>query len=54
DAAKIMWVYYEHPETKFQDLVEFRFPKLRQKARLIAIPSTSGTASEITAFSVIT
>lgn len=54
DAAKIMWVYYEHPETEFQDLVEFRFPKLRQKARLIAIPSTSGTASEITAFSVIT
>lgn len=54
DAAKIMWVYYEYPETKFQDLVEFKFPKLRTKARLIAIPSTSGTASEITAFSVIT
>lgn len=54
DAAKIMWVYYEYPDTKFQDLVEFKFPKLRTKAKLIAIPSTSGTASEITAFSVIT
>ncbi len=54
DAAKIMWVYYEYPDTKFQDLVEFKFPKLRNKAKLIAIPSTSGTASEITAFSVIT
>lgn len=54
DAAKIMWVYYEYPETKFQDLVEFKFPKLRTKAKFIAIPSTSGTASEITAFSVIT
>lgn len=54
DAAKIMWVYYEYPDTNFQDLVEFKFPKLRTKAKLIAIPSTSGTASEITAFSVIT
>lgn len=54
DAAKIMWVYYEYPDTKFQDLVKFKFPKLRTKAKLIAIPSTSGTASEITAFSVIT
>lgn len=54
DAAKIMWVYYEQPETKFQDLIEGKFPTLRQKARLVTIPSTSGTASEITAFSVIT
>ncbi|MGB6129887.1 MAG: iron-containing alcohol dehydrogenase [Psychrilyobacter sp.] len=54
DAAKIMWVYYEYPETKFEDLVAGKFPILRKKAKLIAIPSTSGTASEITAFSVIT
>lgn len=54
DAAKIMWIYYEYPETKFEDLVNFKFPKLRTKAKFIAIPSTSGTASEITAFSVIT
>jgi len=54
DAAKVMWVYYEYPETVFQDLVEFKFPTLRTKAKFVAIPSTSGTASEITAFSVIT
>ncbi|WP_037373335.1 iron-containing alcohol dehydrogenase [Anaerovorax odorimutans] len=54
DAAKIMWVYYEYPETKFEDLIAGKFPKLRTKAKFIAIPSTSGTASEITAFSVIT
>lgn len=54
DAAKIMWVFYEYPESRFEDLVAFKFPKLRTKAKLIAIPSTSGTASEITAFSVIT
>ena len=54
DAAKIMWVYYEYPHTRFEDLVAGRFPKLRTKAKFIAIPSTSGTASEITAFSVIT
>ncbi|MCS5422758.1 MULTISPECIES: iron-containing alcohol dehydrogenase [Psychrilyobacter] len=54
DAAKIMWVYYENPETKFEDLVAGKFPTLRKKAKFIAIPSTSGTASEITAFSVIT
>jgi len=54
DAAKVMWVYYEYPETKFEDLVNFKFPKLRTKAKFIAVPSTSGTASEITAFSVIT
>lgn len=55
DAAKAMWVFYEHPETKFEDLITpFSFPKLRQKARFAAIPSTSGTATEVTAFSVIT
>lgn len=54
DAAKVMWVYYEYPDTKFEDLVAFKFPKLRTKAKLIAAPSTSGTASEITAFTVIT
>lgn len=54
DAAKVMWVYYEYPETKFEDLINFKFPKLRSKAKFIAVPSTSGTASEITAFSVIT
>ena len=55
DAAKAMWVFYEHPETKFEQLcIPFSFPKLRNKARFIAIPSTSGTATEVTAFSVIT
>lgn len=54
DAAKIMWVFYEYPGYDFYELVKFNFPKLRTKAKLIGIPSTSGTASEITAFSVIT
>ncbi len=55
DAAKIMWVFYEHPDLNFEDIIDvFSIPKLRNKARFIAIPSTSGTASEITAFSVIT
>ncbi|WP_373099505.1 MULTISPECIES: iron-containing alcohol dehydrogenase [Pasteurellaceae] len=54
DAAKIMWVYYEYPDYDFNELVKFNFPTLRTKAKLICIPSTSGTASEITAFSVIT
>jgi len=54
DAAKVMWVFYEYPDSKFEDLVAFKFPKLRTKAKFVAIPSTSGTASEITAFSVIT
>lgn len=54
DAAKIMWVFYEYPDYDFYELVKFNFPKLRTKAKLIGIPSTSGTASEITAFSVIT
>lgn len=55
DAAKAMWTFYEYPETTFEQLiVPFQFPKLRTKARFAAIPSTSGTASEVTAFSVIT
>ncbi|MEI0478554.1 iron-containing alcohol dehydrogenase [Brachyspira pulli] len=55
DAAKAMWVFYEYPEKKFDDIkTPFTMPKLRQKAIFAAIPSTSGTASEVTAFSVIT
>ncbi|GIM27630.1 NADPH-dependent butanol dehydrogenase [Clostridium polyendosporum] len=55
DAAKAMWVFYEHPELKFDDIKDpFTIPELRNKARFIAIPSTSGTATEVTAFSVIT
>lgn len=55
DAAKIMWAFYEHPELEFSDIIEVAsIPELRKKAKFIAIPSTSGTASEITAFSVIT
>lgn len=55
DAAKVMWTFYEHPDLTFDDVVNPGItPKLRQKALFIAIPSTSGTASEITAFSVIT
>ncbi len=55
DAAKAMWVFYEYPETTFDELcVPFHFPTLRTKARFCAIPSTSGTATEVTAFSVVT
>lgn len=55
DAAKAMWAFYEYPETKFEDLITpFKFPTLRTKAKFAAIPSTSGTATEVTAFSVIT
>ncbi|MDC0610768.1 iron-containing alcohol dehydrogenase [Vibrio sp.] len=55
DAAKVMWCFYEHPHLKFEDIIEVgSMPPLRNKAKFIAIPSTSGTASEITAFSVIT
>lgn len=55
DAAKAMWVFYEYPETSFEAIIQpFSFPELRQKARFLAIPSTSGTATEVTAFSVIT
>ena len=55
DAAKAMWAFYEYPEITFEDLITpFSFPELRQKAKFAAIPSTSGTATEVTAFSVIT
>lgn len=55
DAAKAMWVFYEYPELSFDDIKNpFTMPKLRKKAIFVAIPSTSGTATEVTAFSVIT
>ena len=55
DAAKAMWAFYEYPDTRFEDLITpFSFPTLRTKAKFCAIPSTSGTATEVTAFSVIT
>ncbi|MEF9989856.1 MAG: iron-containing alcohol dehydrogenase [Christensenellaceae bacterium] len=55
DAAKAMWIFYENPDLKFDDIKEpFSLPQLRKKAIFVAIPSTSGTATEVTAFSVIT
>ncbi|EPY2272900.1 iron-containing alcohol dehydrogenase [Clostridium sporogenes] len=55
DAAKAMWIFYEYPDFTFEEaVVPFGIPELRQKARFVAIPSTSGTATEVTAFSVIT
>ena len=55
DAAKAMWVFYEYPDAKFEDLITpFSFPTLRTKAKFCAISSTSGTATEVTAFAVIT
>lgn len=55
DAAKAMWIKYEYPETTFEDMCKvFGLPKLRTKAHFCAIPSTSGTATEVTAFSIIT
>jgi len=55
DAAKAMWVFYEHPESTFEEIAKpFNIPTLRNKAHFVAIPSTSGTATEVTAFSVIT
>ena len=55
DAAKAMWIFYEYPDFTFeQAVIPFGLPELRQKAKFLAIPSTSGTATEVTAFSVIT
>ena len=55
DAAKAMWAFYEYPEVTFESLcIPFNFPELRTKAKFCAISSTSGTATEVTAFSVIT
>lgn len=63
DAAKILWLMYEHPELKFEDLAMrfmdirkriFEFPPLGDKATLVCIPTTSGTGSEVTPFSIIT
>ena len=51
DAAKAMWAFYEYPETTFEDLITpFNFPTLRTKAKFLAIPSTSGTATEAVSY----
>ena len=55
DAAKAMWIKYEHPDCTFEDMCKvFGIPELRNKAHFCAVSSTSGTATEVTAFSVIT
>lgn len=55
DAAKAMWIKYEYPDITFEDMCKvFGLPQLRKKARFCAISSTSGTATEVTAFSIIT
>lgn len=55
DAAKAMWIKYEYPDCTFEDMCKvFGIPELRKKAHFCAISSTSGTATEVTAFSIIT
>lgn len=63
DAAKGMWLFYEHPEVEFEALKQkfmdirkrvFKYPPLGRKSKFVAIPTTSGTGSEVTSFSVIT
>ena len=63
DAAKGMWLFYEHPDTTFDGLKQkfmdirkraYKFPRLGEKAQMVCIPTTSGTGSEVTSFSVIT
>lgn len=63
DAGKFMWVLYEHPEVDFQDMAMcfvdirkkiYKFPKMGEKAYFVAVPTSSGTGSEVTPFAVIT
>jgi Alcohol dehydrogenase, class IV len=63
DAAKIMWVMYEHPEVNFEDMAMdfmdirkrvYKFPKMGEKAYFVAVPTSSGTGSEVTPFAIIT
>ncbi|WP_410604688.1 bifunctional acetaldehyde-CoA/alcohol dehydrogenase [Amycolatopsis sp. lyj-90] len=63
DAGKVMWLWYEHPDVDFDDMKErfhdirkrvFTFPKLGERARLVCVPTTSGSGSEVTPFAVVT